>query len=165
MPARHRTESRTSPRRIAATKRQALALDMRLGGATFAQIATALHFRSRQGAQVAVEAALQKTIQAPADEQRRIDIERLDAMLLAVWSRAIERDYKAIEMVLRILDRRAKLLGLDAPVKLSDPKGDPLKLQVSILELAEMMNGHGPTRASVGAGDGPPALPVGRSSS
>ena len=58
-----------------------------------------------------------------------------------------------------------KLLGLDAPVKLSDPKGDPLKLQVSIIELAEMMNGHGPAGASVGAGDGPPALPVGRSSS
>jgi Arc/MetJ-type ribon-helix-helix transcriptional regulator len=71
---------------------------------------------------------------------RQQENERLDALLEAVWTRATkpspifdregmqigeEIDTKAIDTVLRLMDRRAKLNGYDMPVKteLSGPDG------------------------------------------
>ena len=76
---------------------------------------------------------------------RQEENERLDALLEAVWERATtpspvftkegdhvadEIDMKAVDTVLKLMDRRAKLNGLDAPVKseLSGPDGGPLAL-------------------------------------
>ena len=113
MPARHRTESRTSPRRLAAADKQRQALELRKAGATFHSIAQALGYATAQGALMAVEAGLRKTLQQPADELRRLDLERLDTLLLAVWPQARQASFGAIDMVLKILTRKAKLLGLD----------------------------------------------------
>ena len=66
-------ESRTSPRRIDAVAKQHKALALRYSGATFDAIAQELGYANRQGAHMAVEAALQKTIQEPADELRQLD--------------------------------------------------------------------------------------------
>ena len=38
-------------------------------------------------------------------------------MPLAVWDEAAKGEYAAIDRVLKILERRAKLLGLDMPVR------------------------------------------------
>ena len=46
-----------------------------------------------------------------------LELERLDALTLAAWPRARAGDDRAIRVVLRIMQRRAKLLGLDAPLK------------------------------------------------
>ena len=123
-------ESRTSPRRILAVEKQRQALALRYGGATYDSIAQALHYASRQGAQMAVEAALRKTVQEPADQLRQLDLGRLDAMLLAIWAQARAGNFEAIDMALKILARRAKLLGLDAPVRqeLTGADGGPIEL-------------------------------------
>ena len=39
--------------------------------------------------------------------------DRLDALQVSVWDKALSGDYKAARMVLDIMTRRAKLLGLD----------------------------------------------------
>ena len=111
-------ESRTSPRRMDAVEKQRQALALRYGGATYDAIAKALGYASRQGAQMAVEAALKKTLQEPADQLRKLDLGRLDTMLLAIWPAARQGDFPAIDMALKIMVRKAKLLGLDiqAPV-------------------------------------------------
>ena len=123
-------ESRTSPRRIAAYEKQRQALALRYGGATYDAIAQAVGYRSKQAAQQGVEAALKKTVQEPADQLRQLDLGRIDAMLLAIWAKARAGDYEAIDMVLKLLTRRAKLLGLDAPVRqeLTGPDGGPIEL-------------------------------------
>lgn len=46
-----------------------------------------------------------------------LEVQRLDAMLDKLWDRVENADEKAIDRVLRIMERRAKLLGLDAPTK------------------------------------------------
>jgi hypothetical protein len=52
------------------------------------------------------------------DALRRLEIERLDAMQAQIWSRVMQGELEAAAVTLKILERRSKLLGLDAPTKI-----------------------------------------------
>jgi len=43
----------------------------------------------------------------------QLELERLDAMQAAIWDDAMNGHLGAIDRVLKIMERRAKLLGLD----------------------------------------------------
>ncbi len=109
-------ETKTSERQLRAKDRQREALELRKAGATFPMIAERLEM-SLGGAHKAVMTALKATIQEPADEVRKLEVARLDAMLLAVWTKVRQGDPAAINSALKIMHRRALLLGLDAPVQ------------------------------------------------
>ncbi len=47
----------------------------------------------------------------------QIQLTRLDRLLNAVWNDALEGDLAAIDRALKIMERQAKLLGLDEPEK------------------------------------------------
>lgn len=47
------------------------------------------------------------------DEIRQIEAQRLDELTHALWPRAIKGDVKAITAILKIMKRRAELLGID----------------------------------------------------
>lgn len=49
------------------------------------------------------------------DALRRLQLERVDAMLVGLWDKATAGDVKAVDAVLKLLERQAKLLGMDAP--------------------------------------------------
>ena len=77
----------------------------------------------------------------------------LDGLLMGHWTRASNGDVTATRTVLSIMDRRAKLLGLDAPPRL-DITGwiremaiaeglDPLEKSLAGMHLTNM-DGHGP---------------------
>lgn len=102
---------------ISAVEKQLRALELRKSGAAYATIAEVLGYRSPSGAHAAVKSALKKTLQEPADELRQLELARLDAMLAALWPKANAGDVKAVHGVLKVLERRAKLLGLDAPTE------------------------------------------------
>lgn len=61
-----------------------------------------------------------------------LEVARLDAILRAIWPQAMEGKLKAVDRVLRIAERRAKLLGLDASLCL------PLDLDVRLLSLEQL---------------------------
>jgi hypothetical protein len=44
---------------------------------------------------------------------------RLDRLQRAYWPAALGGDVGAARLVLRVIDRRARLFGLDAPIKVS----------------------------------------------
>lgn len=44
-----------------------------------------------------------------------IELARLDDMLFGLWMKARDGNTRSVDAVLRIMERRAKLLGLDAP--------------------------------------------------
>ena len=46
---------------------------------------------------------------------RELEVQRLDAMLYAVWDDVLHGDANAVHTALRISERRSRLLGLDAP--------------------------------------------------
>lgn len=47
-----------------------------------------------------------------------VDVERVEKLITGVWAKAAGGDLYAIDRVERLLGRRAKLLGLDAPTRL-----------------------------------------------
>ena len=141
------SESKTSERRLAGADRQREALELRKAGATFEAIAKRLGYRGPSGAYNAVMAGLRKTLQEPADDLRKMELERLDALTLRSWSLASQGSLEAIDRILRIMARRAKLLGLDAPERkeLSGPGGGPIETKDDGLQqfLAEVKKGVG----------------------
>ncbi len=148
-------ESKTSPRRLEAIERQRKALELRRAGAQFDAIATQLGYASPGAAHVAVDSALKRTLQEPADAVRRLEVDRLDRLFLAWWPAALQGDAEACDRVLKIMARRAKLQGLDAPTKntLTDGDGKTLPLSFIMLGTNEKPNGDRPgVPAAVGSG-------------
>jgi len=66
-----------------------------------------------------------------------LDIERTDEMILAIWQRAKRGDLGAIKTILSLMERRAKLLGLDAPTQQSllGHDGGPVTIRVVYEEM------------------------------
>jgi hypothetical protein len=106
-------ESKSSPRRVSAKLRQAQAIQLRIAGLTFEAIKTAVGYRSKQAAYDAVKRGLKQVVETPAAELRDLDLQRLDAMLRAIWPRALAGELRAMDRVLKILESRARLLGLN----------------------------------------------------
>ena len=112
-------ESKSSQRRLIGRERELQALEYRKAGMTYAKIGAALGI-TEQGAYKAVMRALDKLnakIIEDAAPVRRLECERLDRMLEAVWGSVIQGDSVAANLALKIMERRAKLAGLDMPVK------------------------------------------------
>jgi len=86
----------------------------------FDAIAQQVGYANRSGAWKAVvrlvESRAAESVK-DADVIIAMEVERLDAMLMAVWAKAKKGDVAAVDRVLKIQERRAKLLGLDAPTK------------------------------------------------
>ncbi|MGB3676531.1 MAG: hypothetical protein WA988_19035 [Candidatus Nanopelagicales bacterium] len=66
-------------------------------------------------------------------EMRQVEGQRLDRLQRAVWVNAVSGDLDAIKTTLGIMDRRAKLFGLNAPVALR------VSEEITDVEFAEKM--------------------------
>lgn len=108
---------------ITATDRQLKALQLRKQGVSYAEIAKQVGYKSGSGAHAAVRKALKKTLQEPADDLRKIENERLDSMLAALWDKVEKGDPQAIMAGIKISERRAKLNGLDSPAEVDVTSG------------------------------------------
>jgi len=120
-PRTSRTDThRTGTKAIDATERQLRAVELRKAGHTFQEIADLLEYANPKDAQKAVLAALKKTLQEPTDVLRRLECERLDVMLKSLWPFVLKGSPRHVEQALRVMDRRAAYLGLDAPKQVED---------------------------------------------
>lgn len=112
---------------------QAKALELRRMGYGYVQIAHQLGV-SKSQAHRYVAAGLSEAaakVAASADELRTEDIDRLDALLGALWIKAKRGEVAAVDRVLKILERRAKLLGIEAPVRIEATGKDGKPIEVS----------------------------------
>lgn len=115
------TASKTASAKVQSLQRQAQAIELRRAGLGFAEIASRLGIGKSQAHRYVV-AGMQEArdqINAQADELRAEEVSRLDAMLSGLWPAARKGGVAAVDRVVKIMERRAKLLGLDAPVKLA----------------------------------------------
>ncbi|MFF9632917.1 hypothetical protein [Streptomyces fradiae] len=173
MPASKAQQAETAERRAALIR-------LRLAGVPFDDDRIlSLGYASRGAASKDLVRALEERRDeqdAAASVYRQQENERLDALLEAVWDKATkpspvyskdreylgdEIDLKAVDTVLKLMDRRAKLLGLDMPVKteLAGPGGGALRLSaVSLAELNDLINTAGDPNAPDGASEDDDAL-------
>lgn len=100
---------------IAAVERQRQALELRKAGLSYVAIAERLGYANHTGALKAVKSALRSLVREPAEELIEVEVNRLDDMLAGLWLEARKGNVAKIDRVLKIMQRRAELLGLDAP--------------------------------------------------
>ena len=111
-------------------ERRAYVFQLRKGGATYAAIAQAVIDKfgldalprgwDERYAYKDIKRELdhlRKDIADSASEIIELETQRLDAMLTTLWPQVAKGHLGAIDRVLRLMDRRARLLGLDAPSK------------------------------------------------
>jgi hypothetical protein len=127
---------------IDARKREARVFELRIQGFTFEQIASEVGYQGASGAWQAYKRVKESHIFESVDEARQLELMRLDEMMSAIWDRAIGGDLPAASCVLKIMDRRAKLLGLDKPEKIEVNKWDfdGTDLDAEVQRLVIMMN-------------------------
>lgn len=116
--ARSRIGGRQVPLHVRVKRTRAV--DLRLSGVTYAEIAERIGYASAAGAQQAVEAALRDRLGESAVVLRGLDLARLDDLLRALWPQARAGDDKAVAAALRVMERRARYLGLDAGHPIED---------------------------------------------
>ena len=96
-------------------------------GMKFDDIATELGYNSKQAAFDAVSRELRAITREPAEEVLRLDLERLDRMWGVHYLNAQAGDAIALSACMRIMERRAKLLGLEVnKTEVTGKDGTPL---------------------------------------
>ncbi|MGA5637762.1 hypothetical protein ACPCTN_03275 [Streptomyces cinereoruber] len=76
------------------------------------------------------------------DELRALEADRLDRLFFVAYKKAVrDQDLAAIDRTLRIMERRARLLGLDMPVRteLSGPDGGPVQVENATVDELEKL--------------------------
>ncbi len=110
--------------RYAAAERRKQALELRKSGATYQVIADQLGYKTRDSARKAIYSALKDITRESAEDVRTLEIARLDALMLALWPKARQGNETSVDRILRIMERRAKLIGLDSPTKIAPTTPD-----------------------------------------
>ena len=123
-------------------RRDARVYELRIQGDTFEQIASEVGFSGPSGAWQAYQRIKSEWIFESVEEARQLELMRLDELQVAVWDRAINGELPAAHCVLKIMDRRAKLLGLDKPEKVEVNKWDfnAEDLDAEVQRIVTMMN-------------------------
>ncbi|KOG84471.1 hypothetical protein ACZ90_25050 [Streptomyces albus subsp. albus] len=126
-------------RSLSTAERDAEAARLRSLGWSYPRIAAELGWKTRADAHNAVKRVLKETVREAGDDVRTLELERLDR-LEAAANEVLEREHvtvsngrvvvlhetplpddgpvlAAIDRLLKIQERRARLLGLDAPTK------------------------------------------------
>lgn len=98
-------------------EKEAQVLSLRRLGATFDQIGKQLGYASASGAYNAYRRACMKIIYEEVEETRKMECDRLDNAQTRIMPAVNNGDIPAINALLRIMERRARLLGLDMPIR------------------------------------------------
>ena len=108
-------------KRAEVAERRAKAVAMRIAGLDYQTIADRLGYNSRGAACQDISRALEanrKECAERVEDMRTAELERLDRMLAVAWAKAMrDGNLRAIEVVIKIGERRAKLVGLDAKIE------------------------------------------------
>lgn len=121
-----RAKSRINKQFVENEEKKAEALRLVKQGYRLPEIAARLGYKDRRGAHNLVSRALQDLVAGPREEARNVCVARLDHWLTKLADQVEAGDLNAIRVALKVEERRARLLGLDAPVTVHNPNGGPL---------------------------------------
>ena len=127
------TYQRSTQAKLNARTKEKIALDLRLAGATYEQIADHVHdkesgeklYSSKSVAWKAIDRAVKAIPAESAIRVKDLELQRLDVALMAIWPAVRRGDTFSIDRMLAIMNRRARYLGLDE--KLEDDNTESVK--------------------------------------
>lgn len=145
-------------------ERDAQACHLRARGKSYSTIAREMDYGSGSAAYKAVQRGLKAIVAEPSEEVRQFELIRLDGMWMAAQAvleaqhfvisegRVVRTDgrpiedhdpiLRSIDRLLKIQERRARLLGLDAPVKKEITISDGVDAEIR--DLAEQLRLNDP---------------------
>jgi len=92
-------------------KQRDLAVQMRLGGATYQQISDALNYRGANNAHRDVQAGMDELGADSPEDSVKAEVARLNVLRLSIWKEARQGNLRAIDRVMKIDERLAVLNG------------------------------------------------------
>ena len=98
-------------------QRESEIVELRTEGFVWREIAQRVNM-STAGVAKAYDRALERIIAPAVEQHRTTELDRLDILQRVYWQPAINGNLRAADFVLRVIEKRAKLLGLDAAIKI-----------------------------------------------
>ena len=133
-------ESKLSPRRIDAQQKQQQAMELRMAGRTWQEIADHLGYASHTGAYEAVKVALSRSNHEAAEDYRSLTIGRLTKILQVHWPLMLQADNNSTRLCLQTIKDMREILGLDSPSKFEHTGADgaPIRHEVITLDIGDI---------------------------
>lgn len=138
--------------------RQEAAIALKIEGATYTDIAEALDYSSANHARQAVERGLASLV-GPEDREhlRFVEARRLERILRSLWPKATNADnpehLAAARTALGVIDRHARLYGLDAPVEMVVYNPTNTEIEAWIRDRAAQVRGSQPEEVDIISGE------------
>ena len=128
-------ESKLSPRRIEAQNKQQQALELRMAGRTWQEIAEHLGYKGHTGAYEAVKVALSRSNHEAVQDYRNLTLGRLTKVLQVHWPVMLQADPGASKLCLQTIKDMRELMGLDSPTRLEHTGADGAPIQHEVMTL------------------------------
>lgn len=114
-----RGTAKSKAARLDTAQKRAQVLELATAGFSFREIATKVGYAGPSGAYRAFQSGLRQIVQPRAEEYLQLELSRIDELVSVLWPLGKGGDLKAIDRLLRLMKRRAELLGLDAPQRVT----------------------------------------------
>lgn len=124
-------------RRLTIAQKRDRALSLRLTGATYQAIADAMGV-NKSTVKRWIDAAIDGVDKENAKQLVALENERLNRAMRAIWPKVIDGQLGAVDRLVKLSERRARLNGLDAPQKvdLGVPEVDLAQVAKEIEDMA-----------------------------
>jgi hypothetical protein len=132
--------AKTTPVVIDKRERAVKALELRKAGISYEVIAQRLGYSNRTAAYRAVSRLIDSTEKEAVTDLREMELRRLDDLFRALYMKAIGGDLGAVDRCLKIMERRAKIAGIDAPEKSQSDVRQIIKVVYEDVQYAEEFN-------------------------
>ena len=138
----HTKDADNLDRRSRDQLRRAEALSSLMAGLSHEQVAERMG-TTPEAVENLVDRTLGAVAQRGADDMRNLENLRLDRAQAAIWSQVLQGDTRAIDVFLRISQRRAKMNGLDEPTRISLAVSVRAEMEQAFAQLEQLVLADG----------------------
>lgn len=120
-----------TPPRLSRAEKRRPALELRVKGYSFQEIADELGYADSGVAHNVVKDELEAARVETVEEMRQIEGARLERAIQAIWPQVLRGDLEAIKTLLQVVRLKARLYGLDTGQEVeADTEAAPVLFQV-----------------------------------
>ena len=115
-----RTPEKAKPVRVRNRAQVLQAIDLRTAHCSYDQIGKSMGISKTRAYELVMAgmADLDASVKEAAEVLRAIEVRRCDALAMKLWPQS--GNPRVTDSILRVMERRARLLGLDAPQKVAE---------------------------------------------
>ena len=129
-----------SVKKLETIDKQKQALELRMAGRTWQEIADALGYASHTGAIAAVKTVLARSDADYGNSFRTLTLERLTKILQTYWPAMLRGDQSSATVCLKTIKDMRDVTGIDMPARVehSGPEGNPIQHQVVTIDVGDI---------------------------